>query len=225
MTKAGIATLNVVVEGQTEEEFVGKQLREHLATFNVFVYARRVLTSRHGATFYRGGTTNYARAEKDIRNWLSQRGDAYVTTFFDLYGLPTDFPGHADSRRHQSGAMRAEVIEQALAASIGHHRFIPFIQPHEFEALLFTDIEVIDRGLALTNPGSRLAHLRREIGGTTPEDLNDSPQTAPSKRLLRLGYEKTFHGPLIASEIGLPAIRAACPHFAAWLSQLEKLAR
>jgi hypothetical protein len=35
--------------------------------------------------------------------------------------------------------------------------------------------------------------------------------------------DKTFHGPLLAMEIGLPAIRAACPRFDAWLTRLEHL--
>jgi hypothetical protein len=58
-----------------------------------------------------------------------------------------------------------------------------------------------------------------------PEDINDHPKTAPSKRIVAAmrGYQKTFHGPLIACEIGLSAIRQNCPHFDAWLQKLERL--
>ncbi len=64
------------------------------------------------------------------------------------------------------------------------------------------------------------------------EQINDDPQTAPSKRLaaffldhLNQRYDKPFHvhGPLLALEVGLPAIRAACPRFDTWLSRLEQL--
>ena len=60
---------------------------------------------------------------------------------------------------------------------------------------------------------------------TTPEDINDSPVSAPSKRIENLvpGYEKPLLGTLAVLEIGLDIIRTECPHFAAWLDKLESL--
>ena len=57
----------------------------------------------------------------------------------------------------------------------------------------------------------------------SPEDINDSPLTAPSKRIEELypGYQKTLHGPLALLEIGLPALRRECRHFGGWLTRLE----
>ena len=71
-----------------------------------------------------------------------------------------------------------------------------------------------------------LAPLRAIAQKMVPEDINDSPHTAPSKRILAAmpGYQKTFHGPLIACDIGLDAMRAACPHFDHWLKVIEALA-
>lgn len=37
------------------------------------------------------------------------------------------------------------------------------------------------------------------------------------------GYQKPFHGPLIAMDIGLEPMRERCPHFDAWLKRLEGL--
>jgi hypothetical protein len=67
--------------------------------------------------------------------------------------------------------------------------------------------------------------LRQIRATTSPEDINDSPETAPSKRILAAmsGYQKTFHGPLIACDIGIDPMRAACPHFDQWLRALEGL--
>ena len=59
----------------------------------------------------------------------------------------------------------------------------------------------------------------------TPEEINDSPETAPSKRVEDLvpGYEKPLLGTLAVLEIGLPQIRVECPHFSSWLERLEVL--
>lgn len=219
-----VTRVNIVVEGHTEEEFVSLQLAPHLAQHGVYVTARRVVTGRTGNQVHRGGITSYAKAARDIRNWLSGSGGAYVTTFFDLYGLPNDFPGYSRSSAQRGGADRATLIEAAMLADIGQQRFIPYVQPHEFEALLFSSIGAIDQELQLIS-ASRLKQLEAELGKTAPEDLNDSPQTAPSKRLLKLfpGYDKPLHGPAIALRIGLDTIRAACPHFDGWLSTLEGL--
>jgi hypothetical protein len=58
-----------------------------------------------------------------------------------------------------------------------------------------------------------------------PELVNDSPATAPSKRLLSAcpTYQKTLHGPALVERIGLAAIREECPHFDSWLGWLESL--
>ncbi len=61
----------------------------------------------------------------------------------------------------------------------------------------------------------------------SPEEIDDSPITAPSKRIEHIipgKYQKSFHGPLIATRIGITAMRDACPHFNGWLTKLELLA-
>ncbi|MEO1765387.1 MAG: DUF4276 family protein, partial [Cyanobacteria bacterium J06629_18] len=59
----------------------------------------------------------------------------------------------------------------------------------------------------------------------SPEHINDSPVTAPSKRILACcsGYEKPLHGSLIAIDIGLDTIRKQCRHFNQWLTRLENI--
>ena len=95
---------------------------------------------------------------------------------------------------------------------------------HEFEAVLFVQPE---RFADWTDTAAVVEQLQAIAAiHQTPENINDSAHTAPSKRILKAmpAYQKTFHGPLIASEIGLDAIRQACPHFGAWLSRIENLA-
>jgi hypothetical protein len=57
-----------------------------------------------------------------------------------------------------------------------------------------------------------------------PERVNDGRDSAPSKRLAnyRGDYDKTGDGPLAVASLGLPKLRAQCPHLNAWLALLER---
>ncbi len=146
----------------------------------------------------------------------------------DYYGLPRAWPGRAVAHC-LSGLRKVEYVEQALLSDMqgtmpdGSRRFIPFVMLHEFEALLFSDCgrfaEAIDPALT-----PRFQAIRDQF--STPEEIDDSPQTAPSKRVLKLcpDYEKPIMGVLAALEIGLETMRRECPHFANWLRRLENSA-
>jgi hypothetical protein len=120
------------------------------------------------------------------------------------------------------GRCKAEYLEAELRKDIGHGNFIPNLLVHEYEALLFTQIDAFKQWI---DNDRLLEPLQIASMTTLPEDINDGPQTAPSKRILAVmpGYQKTFHGPLIACDIGLETIRAACPHFDGWLKVIESL--
>ena len=117
-------------------------------------------------------------------------------------------------------SLHKEVVQIAECRS---DRFLPYIQPYEFEALLFSDTSK----LAHERPGwarwdEELAAARR--GAASPEHINDGPDTHPSARLERLaGYHEVRHGTALAGRIGLGRIREECRHFAAWLSPFESL--
>ena len=122
---------------------------------------------------------------------------------------------------------KVQTVERALSADINDERFIPYIQLHEFEALLFTDVDKLDDSIvSLTQHRSQITRLRQIIEEfPDPEDINDGVNTAPSKRLLALytGYQKNVVGPLVAEEIGLAALRAKCAHFNSWILIMEGL--
>lgn len=218
--------LNIIVEGQTEETFVRDLLAPHLGQYNVFASARCVETGRRQHQAYRGGLLSYAKARRDIQQWLRQDRNALTSTMFDYYALPNDFPAPPLPRGSVAALEYALQIEQALADDIGDQRFIPYIQVHEFEALLFCDVE--KTGLVLGASPQQLKQLQAiRAAFETPEHINDSRQTAPSKRLLSLfpGYDKRVDGVLAVGRIGLEPIRRSCPHFASWLGRLERLAK
>jgi len=102
---------------------------------------------------------------------------------------------------------------------------VKFIQLHEFEAFLMVEPE---RLITMYPDGKTgINRLIKEIGSTKPEEVNESPQNAPSKRIIKYlpDYEgqKAQVGPLVAEDIGLTALRSNCPHFNDWITKLERL--
>ena len=215
-----MSRIYLLVEGQTEEAFVNELLCPHYERLGIYLYPILVRTSPG----HRGGVVSYVKIRPQICKLCKQDADAYVTTLFDLYALPQDFPGKASPAYPHAGNGRskAEFLETALAADIHQRNFIPNLMVHEFEALLFVQVEAFAQW---TDDDHVLEPLRQVRKTTLPEDINDSPDTAPSKRILAAmaGYQKTVHGPLIACDIGLEAIRRECPHFAGWLQKIEAL--
>ena len=114
-------------------------------------------------------------------------------------------------------------ICQAMGDGFDPNRFVPFVIMHEFEGLLFSDCERFSRGVGVPGLHARFQAIRDQFG--SPEEINDSSTTAPSKRVIQLlpGYQKLLMGTLAALEIGLDVIRAECPHFRGWLERLENV--
>jgi hypothetical protein len=219
----------VVGEGQTEETFVRDLLAPALAPTGIYLTPRLIPTGRH----HRGGSLSEQRVLRFLRNTLRERADTYVTTFFDLYGLPPEFPGVQESAAITDPLARAVRIEQALAeaavktACCRADRMLPHVQPHEFEALLFADTDrLVELDEAWRGAAEPLRAARRSAA--TPEHVNDGPQTHPSARLHALlrepRFDKLLHGSMAAGRIGLATLRAECRHFGAWLQRLESLA-
>ncbi|NHZ43270.1 DUF4276 family protein [Massilia aquatica] len=213
--------VNILVEGQTEETFVRELLVPHFAGLQVYLTPRIIETSKG----HRGGVVSYGKIVHQVKRWCLQDQSAKVTTMFDVYGLPVDFPNVANWNNNQPAPAQVAVLEANLAASVGQPNFIPYLQLHEYEALLFSDLSAFSYAEV---PQSVIQAWQQELaacGG--PEHVNNSKLTAPSKRLIARwpGYEyaKVQFGVLIALEIGLARIRQQCPRFNEWLSILENL--
>jgi hypothetical protein len=129
----------------------------------------------------------------------------------------------AESRHIIDAIKKVELLEQSFTANISHPRFIPYIQLHEFEALLFSDPQCFS--IAFPSIGAKVGELhgiRREF--KTPEYIDEREDHAPSKQILRIlpEYDKPVSGPLIAKQIGLAKLRQECHHFDSWLARLEE---
>lgn len=217
--------VHVFVEGQTEKMFVQGILLPHFARSEIYLFPRQLGKPRH-----KRGICEYPLARRDILATLKQETRTFCTTMFDYYGMPNSWP-QREAARGSPFPQKSVMVEHAILADIAgdlgegfdRSRFIPYVQMHEFEALLFSDPKTLADGLDLPD-ATAVQQIRDQFG--SPEEINDSQQTAPSKRIVRLNarYRKPTHGILISQHITLDTMRAQCSHFSEWIGKLEALA-
>ncbi len=216
--------IQAIVEGQTEKNFIDIILAPYLATKSIFITA--VMINKPGQ---KGGDVKFSRAKNDISNFLRQRKNVYVTTFIDLYGIK-EWPGK-EHPQNLTPEKKAEYVNNETKNridkicnefNININRFIPYIAIHEFESMLFSNSKILANNLGIDV--KLIDSIISECG--SPEDINNSPQTAPSKRLNGLingEFKKTTTGIAILQEIGLKSIREKCIVFNNWINKLEQL--
>jgi hypothetical protein len=220
--------LLVHVEGQTEENFVNGALADHLRTSGYSQVRARLAGNPRKQ---RGGIRPWDSIKRDILAHLKEDRAVINALMVDYYGLPRDWPGRADAPNKKSSSAKAEYVESALNAGIVEamgprfdpKRFVPLVVMHEFEALLFSDPQGFAQGIERRDLAAEFLAIRERF--ESPEEINDSADTAPSKRIVGLfpGYQKPLFGPLAVMEIGLSVIRKECHHFNNWLERLESL--
>lgn len=218
-----------IVEGQTEQTFVRDHLAVHLGGRGIAFWARLP-----GRVVRRGGVRAWESVRGDILRTLRERRGRICTTMFDFYAMPNDWPGRTDAAGmplEQKGNHVEQKILDDLAACAGddfrRELFIPYVQVHEFETLLFSDVAKMAETLApvCRSDANSLSTQFRAIldAAGRAEAINDSYETCPSRRITGLvsAYRKPVFGPIIAGRIGLDLLRVACPHFGQWLERLE----
>lgn len=218
--------VHVICEGQTEESFVNELLVVPFAHNGI--YLKPALIGRPG---HKGGNFKFERLAPDVEKRLLADQNCYCTTFFDFYGLPETFPGKNAVNATASVEDKANALQDALNEKLveriggdAMRRFIPYVQMYEFEGLLFSDPQKMAEGMERRDLIQAFTDIANVFD--TPEQINNSPQTAPSKRIESLvwGYEKPLLGTLAALEVGLKKMREQCPLFDAWLKKIEALA-
>ena len=212
----------ILVEGQTEQGFIDNVLSVHLASFGVFPIPIVIPTKapRGSSPSIKGGSVSWRKIKKTLLDLLGDSSATLVTTMFDFYARPEDWPGN-DSLLTNSYQQQVKHLEEACNQEIAHQRFTAYLSLHEFEALLFAAPETLAASYPEIDMRDALVAIRTQF--QTPEEINDDPATAPSKRIKELCpmFRKRSDGPIIALEIGLAQIRAECPHFNEWLTKLE----
>lgn len=212
--------LNILVEGQTELEFVNSLIFPHLYKHGISAVRPISIETSPG---FKGGDVRYlGRFKPNIQRILRGKEDLVVTSFIDFYRLRSDFPNYAESRSKTTAEEKVSLIEEGCYNDINDPRFIPYIQLHEFEGLLFS----APNGFSELFPDLPARNLQELLGVINefenPELINDRPTHAPSKRLERLipGYQKPLWGNMIALENGFEMILQRCPRFRNWINTL-----
>lgn len=212
--------LIIVVEGHTEKEFVDNVLSPYL-------YAKGLQSvSCFKIKHTKGGLTKYRHLKIDLLNCVYEK-DVLVSTLIDFYALPKDFPQYEDASKIVDKAERLTFLENAIVEDIQNEtkayfpNLIPYIQLHEFEALVFSSLQSI--ASLFDDDEADFAEIERIVNAhSNPEDINDNPKTAPSKRLLKLikGYHKVVDGIMIIEETGIETVLKKCTRFNSWVETL-----
>lgn len=164
--------------------------------------------------------------KKQIVRHLNE-GNSIVSLFVDYYRIRDSyhFPGWMESKSINNIYDRMHFLFEQMSLDIEENlrsRFIPYIQLHEFEGLLFSNIAVFQNNF--TKQELDFQQLEDAINSVkTPEEINNGPATAPSERLKKAikGYDKVVYGACLASDIGLNTIREKCILFNEWVMNLE----
>ena len=176
----------------------------------------------------KGGLTKYRHLKTDLLNCVSEK-DVLVSTLIDFYALPKDFPKYEEASKIVDKAERLTFLESAIVEDIQTENdayfpnLIPYIQLHEFEALVFSSLQSISS--LFGDDEADFTEIRKVIEThPNPEDINDNPKTAPSKRLISLikGYHKVVDGIMIIEETGIETVLEKCTRFNNWVETLIK---
>lgn len=214
----------IICEGPTEQEFCRDVLIPYFSQISIYISHTLINKS--------GGIVSWHKLKNQIQHHLLNDGAVYVTTLIDYYGIHNHhhFPAWEAALRENDKYARLKILEDGMLADIdkrnnSHARFIPFLMLHEFEGLLFNNLQVFENQIPREDFLAFNELKQTLLQYPNPELINDTPNNAPSYRLKRLikGYNKIVYGAILAKEIGLTRIRNKCRKFDSWMNTIEAL--
>ena len=221
--------LLVLVEGQTEENFVNCVLSPYLYPKGFTSISAKLLGNARNRS-HRGGIRPWNGIREEITKYLKEDPIRYVSTMVDYYALPNSWPGRVEANRlifsqktsHIEKQIHKEITKY-MGDSWNPKYFIPYIMIHEFESLLFSDCEKFAASLGQPELANEFQKIREQYD--SPEEINDSPQTHPSRQIQNLfpTYQKPLHGAQSAQRISIKSMLEDCPNFRRWLEKLSLL--
>ncbi len=200
----------ILVEGTTEEKFVKEILSPYFTPKGIYLIPRNL-----------NGVSTYKRIRVELSNLLKDSSAKLVTTMIDLYRVPSDFPNKSSVSLDIGYREKVRLLEEYLSIDINQDHFIPYLQLHEFESLLFSEVSHFSK---IPGVGNKVNRLNEVLNSLEPEEINELPNTAPCKRITNIigeHYMKHVHGIIVAKAIGLDKMREKCPHFNLWIEKIE----
>ena len=211
----------IYCEGPTEETFINEVLYPYF--FNIGIVVRPIIctTKRTSLKKYKGGVSDYKKIKNELTILCKSHSNEFVTTMFDYYAMPSNTPGI--DNQDPDILKRIEAIEATVNSDIGMRNCSFHFMLHEFEGILFSNPASFNL-IADESTADKVQAIRDSF--PTPEHINNSPETAPSKRLEQLipGYAKVRNGSILSKDMGIDTIIRECPHFREWIKQIAKQA-
>jgi len=211
-------SLVIITEGRTEQKFATEVLSSHLSDKGIHL----------SHSFNLNGYKTYPKIKKDILNALGRYPNYIITTMFDYYGLSKikNFAGiNFEDLNGKNVAEKINILETSFEQDIDNCKFIPYIQLHEFETFLFVDSNITAVNLSGCKKPDVIEYIEdtKNKVDNNPELINDSIQTAPSKRILKVypTYDKVSDSLKVCEELGIQKIMNTCPHFKEWIEKIE----
>ena len=218
--------LYIIVEGQTELEFVNRLLIPFWVSRGLHTHIQGVPIDMRGGGH---GFNNIEHFKKTIRPLLMNDDEPLITTMIDYYGINSEkkLPNYALCNKISDVEQRIRCMEDGLTEAVNsiksYRFFLPNILKHEMETLFFANPET---GFDLEKDTIKQAVLAICQKFPNIEDINDTPQGAPSKRLTAIyeangkKYKKRVDGVDIAELTGMGVILEKCPRFKAWTERV-----
>ena len=211
----------IYCEGPTEETFINEVLYPYF--FNIGIVVRPIICTTKRTTLkkYKGGVSDYNKIKSELTILCKSHSNEFVTTLFDYYAMPSNTPGI--DNQDPDIIKRIETIEFVINSDIGMRNCYFHFMLHEFEGILFSN----PASFNLITDESTVAKVQSiRDAFPTPEHINNSPETAPSKRLEQLipSYAKVRNGSILSKDMGIDTILRECPHFRDWIKQIAGVA-
>ena len=218
--------LILIVEGQTELEFVNRLLTPYLVLQGLNTSIQPIMITMKGGGH---GFNNIEHLSNTIKPLLNASDEPVISIMIDNYGINSEskLPGYAEYSKEQNVITRLNMMESNLNDYIQkikpYRYFIPYIQRHEMETLLFANPE---KGFEFEAEEIKndVINLCKQFDSI--EDINDTPEGAPSKRLERIynrhqkRYVKIVDGIEIAELTSIEEMLEKCPRFKDWVEKL-----
>lgn len=210
----------IYCEGQTEESFINKVLSPYFTNLDIYVTPIICTTKRTAKDKFKGGVSNYDKIKSELTILCKGHKQQFVTTMFDYYAMPTNTP--MIDCNETDVYKKMEIIETAINKDIGADNCFFNLALHEFESMLFSS----PSSFSLIAEPNIVKQIQCICGEScTPEHINKSPETAPSKRLEKLipNYAKVKNGTILAKDMGIDVIMDKCKHFAGWIEKIKNI--
>jgi hypothetical protein len=217
----------VFVEGSSEEQFFDAVIKPYVMDVNPRI---ELMWSMSVGGVGKLESQKYTKLRRIIEPQICTDNSAIYTTMFDYYAFPKDsipnftfthYPNSYNMVVEREMAFRSAILSESKLASFRDRiEFHPHLMFHEYETLMYCNLDQLV--LLRDSTDAKIRKLKSDtMGFENIEFINDSPQTAPSKRIIEVipsyEFQKTSNALSVMKAIGLEDMLDKCQHFKRWI--------